>query len=624
MYVDAALIEVTKRRLRGGIPGADEDRDCVAHLRQASGASPAAAGRDGRLAHREACRGAVLAGWPAGCPHARPASTSATAATAATALRAFLRLAIDRRRRRAAGRVGARLGCCGGHRERQRRAVRAGGGDGASRRAPGSPSSPALAARRPGRAGRGSPRRGLGCDTSSRALSQPPVERDASTSIPYIELVAAAQRRAVADARDQSLGSRDRDVEAVGDPEEADPPALVRAHQRDDHDVLLASLERVDGVDLHGALETPPAECLAEPFHLLRVHRDHRHAQLAGRALVEQPHDLRGNAHLRLVAQRTAGTASLAATAHSLGVDEVECDRERLAGDVVVGLDLGRVLELVVVRRRRHVRRDVRVHAVLDGEQALGLGGKPAIPALLEQAPVDEVLERGVGLDDAVESVVLDRRQLLVVTHQREAATETQRRKRLVGACLVRLVEDDDVEVHVGDARRRGGRAGREVAVGLEKTRVVLVIEPELVDRRMHALGAGDPDGAHSRGPGEALERVVDREVAVRRDQDPLVGVGCQSAFDGFDDHRRLAGAGRSLDEHRLARAEAAEQPDRAILRLVGPHPGGQPGGFGVRLVLGRDDGFRADQQLGEQPDAEVLGGDGREHRALCLVAAPC
>src|SRR6202035_187026 len=61
-------------------------------------------------------------------------------------------------------------------------------------------------------------------------------------------LLGAAQRRTVTDARDQSLGSRDRDVEAVRDSEEADPPALIRADQGDDHDVLLASLERVDGV----------------------------------------------------------------------------------------------------------------------------------------------------------------------------------------------------------------------------------------------------------------------------------------------------------------------------------------------------------------------------------------
>ena len=53
-------------------------------------------------------------------------------------------------------------------------------------------------------------------------------------------------------------------------------------------------------------LNLPPAERLAEPLDLLGVHRDDRHAQLARRALVEQPHDLRGDAHLGLVAQRTA------------------------------------------------------------------------------------------------------------------------------------------------------------------------------------------------------------------------------------------------------------------------------------------------------------------------------
>src|ERR1019366_2338416 len=43
-------------------------------------------------------------------------------------------------------------------------------------------------------------------------------------------------------------------------------------------------------------------------------------------------------------------------------------------------------------------------------------------------------------------------------------------------------------------------------------------------------------------------------------------------------------------------------------------------GGFRVRLVLGRDDGLRTDQELGKQSDAEILGGDGRQHRSFRLV----
>ena len=207
-----------------------------------------------------------------------------------------------------------------------------------------------------------------------------------------------------------------------------------------------------------------------------------------------------------------------------------------------------------------------------------------------------------------------------MVPDQREAAAETQRGQRLIGSCLVGLVEDDDVEVHVGDARRRRGRAGREVAVGLEQARVVLVVAAELVHRRVHPLGAGDADRAHAGGAREALQRVVDGEVAVRGDQDPLIRIGREPALDGFDDDRGLAGAGRSLDEDGLARAQPAQQPDGAVLGLVGAHPAGQPGGFGVRFILGRDDRLRAHQQLGEQPDAEVLGGDGRQHRPLGLV----
>src|SRR5262249_8449693 len=43
---------------------------------------------------------------------------------------------------------------------------------------------------------------------------------------------------------------RERDVDALHQLQEADLPAAVRADQRDDDDVLLSPLERVDGVDL--------------------------------------------------------------------------------------------------------------------------------------------------------------------------------------------------------------------------------------------------------------------------------------------------------------------------------------------------------------------------------------
>ena len=155
------------------------------------------------------------------------------------------------------------------------------------------------------------------------------------------------------------------------------------------------------------------------------------------------------------------------------------------------------------------------MHAVLDGEQALGRLGQPTFPALLKEASVHQVLEGGVGLDDAVEGVVLDRGQLLVVTHQRQRPAESQRRKGLIDTGLVGLVEDDDVEVHVGDRRGRRGGAGGEVAVGGQQSRVVFVIATELVDGGMDALRPGHPDGAHSRSPGEPLQVVVDREVAV-------------------------------------------------------------------------------------------------------------
>ncbi len=207
-----------------------------------------------------------------------------------------------------------------------------------------------------------------------------------------------------------------------------------------------------------------------------------------------------------------------------------------------------------------------------------------------------------------------------MVTDEGEATTEAQRRQRLVGARLVRLVEDDDVEVHVGDAGCRGGRAGGEIAVGFEQARVVLVVAAETIDGGVHPLGAGHPDGPHARGAGEALERVVDREVAVRGHQDPLVGIGGEPAFDGLDDDRRLARAGRSLNEDGLAGREPAQQSHSPVLRLVGDHPRGQPRGRRIRFVLGGDDGLRADQQLGEQADAEVLGRDGGEHRPFCLV----
>ena len=48
--------------------------------------------------------------------------------------------------------------------------------------------------------------------------------------------------------------------------------------------------------------------------------------------------------------------------------------------------------------------------------------------------------------------------------------------------------------------------------------------------------------------------------------------------------------------------------------------PLGEPGGFRVRFVLGGDDRLGADEELGEQPDTEVLGGNCRKHRPLRLV----
>src|SRR6202043_252620 len=119
----------------------------------------------------------------------------------------------------------------------------------------------------------------------ARRLDQHPVHR----------LIATAQGGAVADAGHQAFRPRDGDVEAVGDSEESDAPTFVRAHQRDDDDVLLASFERVDGVDLHGALEPPASERLAKALHLLGVHGDDRHAELARSTLVEQPDDLCGD-----------------------------------------------------------------------------------------------------------------------------------------------------------------------------------------------------------------------------------------------------------------------------------------------------------------------------------------
>src|SRR5207253_3374332 len=245
-------------------------------------------------------------------------------------------------------------------------------------------------------------------------------------------LFAAPQRRAVADARNQSLGARDGDVEAVGHAQESDPATLVRAHERDDDDVLLASLERVDRVYLHRALELAPAQRLSQPLDLFRVHRDDRHAQLARTALVEQTHRLRGHPHLSLVAQRTSRTSALAAAAHALGVDEVQRDRKWLARDVRVRLHLGSVLQLAVVRGLRHIRRDVRMHAVLDLQQATSGLRYAAVPALLEQAPVDQVLEPRIRFDDAVQGVVLNGRQLLVVTDERERGSQTECRRRFI------------------------------------------------------------------------------------------------------------------------------------------------------------------------------------------------
>ena len=217
------------------------------------------------------------------------------------------------------------------------------------------------------------------------------------------------------------------------------------------------------------------------------------------------------------------------------------------------------------------------MHPVLDGQQAAGLGGKATVPRHLEEGGVDQLLEEGVGLDDAVEGVVLDRRQLLVVADQRQGRTQAERRQRLVGPCLVGLVEDDHVEVHVGDPRGGRRRAGGEVAVGLHQPRVVLVVAAEALHRGMDALGPGHPHRPHPGGAGEPLQRVVDRQVGVGGDQDPLLGVGRQPALHRLDDDRGLAGPRRPLDEHRLAGLEPGEEGDGTVLGWVGLHPLGEP-----------------------------------------------
>ena len=152
-----------------------------------------------------------------------------------------------------------------------------------------------------------------------------------------------------------------------------------------------------------------------------------------------------------LIAQGATGTAPLATAAHALGVDEVQRHREGRARDVVVGLHLGGVLELTVVAGLGDIGRDVGVHAVLDGEKTARRGLQAPLPRLLEKASVDKGFERLVAFHDAVQRVVLDGRELLVVADQGQRRAQPQRRQGLVDTGLVGLVEDDDVEVHVGD-----------------------------------------------------------------------------------------------------------------------------------------------------------------------------
>ena len=164
-----------------------------------------------------------------------------------------------------------------------------------------------------------------------------------------------------------------------------------------------------------------------------------------------------------------------------------------------------------------------------------------------------------------------------MVADQRQRAAEPQRGQCLVGARLVRLVEDHDVEVHVGDRRRCRGGARGEVAVGFEQARVVLVVAAKPLHGGMHALGARNAHGAHAGRARQALQCVVDGEIGMRGDQDALVSIACQAPFHGFDDHRRLARSRRTLDEDGLTRRELAEQRHGAVLRWVGDHALGQP-----------------------------------------------
>ena len=64
-------------------------------------------------------------------------------------------------------------------------------------------------------------------------------------------------------------GERYVDAADVGD--EAELASVVGAHQRDDHRLLLAALEAVDGIDFQVG---EVGEQLADPLHLRVVRRD--------------------------------------------------------------------------------------------------------------------------------------------------------------------------------------------------------------------------------------------------------------------------------------------------------------------------------------------------------------
>eukprot|EP00964_Phaeocystis_antarctica_P079287 scaffold49386_cov60-Phaeocystis_antarctica.AAC.7 len=248
---------------------------------------------------------------------------------------------------------------------------------------------------------------------------------------------------------------------------------------------------------------------------------------------------------------------------------------ERSGGD-----GLAAAAQLAAVDERVGHGHDVRRHAVL-----------PAQPADGARVRVGEPLEeRDAEAARGGARLAHERRQLVVVAHQHEAAREAKRAEahRLGGLpCLVHHahVEGALPQRRVAERERGGAHHGAPSQLALQRRRAARLraqrVQRVLAQPRVHALRRAEPQQWHAHLV-QLEQDVVERRVGVRREQHALAERPHRAHR--VRDQRRLARAGHAEDERVVLGAEAAlhrlhllrvERLEPRLLRRRQPRHGG-------------------------------------------------